>query len=116
MKLRCRLGWHNWQKWTMVATAPQNGADNGWAAAQIRQCADCWRVETDKWPGGYVINTRPLRQVVVAHVLDLRHCVKAIKESECAAQLERTSQEMSKAADELSVALDKDIGRPLVSP
>lgn len=116
-KLRCRLKWHNWKKWTTVAVTPQGNVADGWSAGQLRQCADCWLMQTVRMGGGdFAVSLRPLRYVVRDHIADLRRCVKAIQESEYADQLESTCAEIETAIHELSNALMADEGIPVKEP
>lgn len=96
VKLRCRLNLHRWGKWQTVPITSKDPA-SGWAAGQLRQCADCFLLQSTKVGNGYAFNTRPLRMAVGKHIEVLR-------------QLE--NEEMEKAADDLSEALNADLAVP----
>src|SRR5687767_3908514 len=98
MGLLCRAGWHNWKKWQCTPVAGSVSAE--FVAGQLRQCADCWKIDTVLMRGGTMFNMRPLRDVVRDHITDLRGCVKAFQESEHAEAFTNTAAEMNKAADE----------------
>lgn len=106
MKILCRLRYHRWNRWSMTPTSRSSPDKSGWCCAQMRQCYDCYEVQTRELAKGFAINFRPLRTVVAAHIEDLRRCVTAFDES--GLDFEKTAKEIEIAIQELSTALEID--------